>query len=278
MADRSGTVPFALAPVNVIVGHYGVGKTNFALNLALDAAASGLRVTLADMDVVNPYFRSSEYAGLLEERGVRLIAPVFGGAGTSLDVPSLTGAVVPAIEAAYAAAERAGAAEGAAGPEGTDDAPSRVILSERGESKDLPSPREVVIIDAGGDDAGATALARFAPAIRAGEAAVLYVVNERRNLTQTPEEALAVLAEIQETCGLAATGIVNNTHLQGETMLGHIAESVPFAQAVAAAAHLPLVCTTVPKSAIRRETAGSAALTAIPDGYPVEVLVAPPWA
>ena len=95
-------LPFALAPVTVVVGHYGVGKTNFALNLALDAAAAGYEVTLADMDVVNPYFRSSEYASLLEEAGVRLIAPVFGGAGTSLDVPSLTGAVVPAIEAAYA--------------------------------------------------------------------------------------------------------------------------------------------------------------------------------
>lgn len=254
MADRSGAVPFALAPVTVVVGHYGVGKTNFALNLALDAAAAGCEVTLADMDVVNPYFRSSEYAEVLEERGVRLIAPVFGGAGTSLDVPSLTGAVVPAIEAAYAAAaERAGAVSDAV-------------------------PRRIVVIDAGGDDAGATALARFAPAIRAGAAAVLYVVNERRNLTQTPAEALEVLAEIQETCGLAATGIVNNTHLQGETTFEQVAASVPFAQAVAAAAGLPLVCTTVPMSAIRRETAGSGALAAIPDGYPVEVLVAPPWA
>lgn len=260
MADRSGAVPFALAPVTVVTGHYGVGKTNFALNLALDAAAAGCEVTLADMDVVNPYFRSSEYAEVLEERGVRLIAPVFGGAGTSLDVPSLTGAVVPAIEAAYAAAaERAGAAEG-------EGAVSDAV------------PRRIVVIDAGGDDVGATALARFAPAIRAGAAAVLYVVNERRNLTQTPDEALAVLAEIQETCGLAATGVVNNTHLQGETTFEQVAASVPFAQAVAAAAKLPLVCTTVPMSAIRRETAGSGALAAIPDGYPVEVLVAPPWA
>lgn len=244
----------------VVTGHYGVGKTNFALNLALDAAAAGCEVTLADMDVVNPYFRSSEYAGLLEERGVRLIAPVFGGAGTSLDVPSLTGAVVPAIEAAYAAAA------------------ARSDLAESEGAAFESVSRSIVVIDAGGDDAGATALARFAPAIRAGSAAVLYVVNGRRNLTQTPAEALEVLAEIQTKCGLAASGIVNNTHLQGETTLGQVAESVPFAQAVAAAADLPLMCTTVPMSAIRRETAGSATLAAIPDGYPVEVLVAPPWA
>lgn len=240
-------LPFALAPVTVVVGHYGVGKTNFALNMALDAAAAGYEVTLADMDVVNPYFRSSEYAGLLEGAGVRLIAPVFGGAGTSLDVPSLTGAVVPPIEAAYA--------EDAAG-----------------------APRKAVVIDAGGDDVGATALARFAPAIRAGRHDVLYVVNARRNLTQTPDEAVAVLAEIQAKCGLAATAVVNNTHLQGETTLGHIAESVPFAQAVAAKAEVPIACTTVPKSAIRRESDPASALSGLPGGYPVDVLVAPPWA
>ena len=94
--DRE-TAPFevsSLAPVVVVVGHYGVGKTNFALNLALDAAAAGRAVTLADMDVVNPYFRSSEYAAVLDAAGVRLVAPVFAGAGTSLDVPSLTGAEI----------------------------------------------------------------------------------------------------------------------------------------------------------------------------------------
>ena len=82
-ADQAARLPFPLAPVTVVTGHYGVGKTNFALNLALDAAAAGYRVTLSDMDVVNPYFRSNEYRDLLEEAGVRLIAPVFGHAGAS---------------------------------------------------------------------------------------------------------------------------------------------------------------------------------------------------
>ena len=90
-AGASTGLPFPLEPVVVVTGHYGVGKTNFALNLALDAAAAGYRATLADMDVVNPYFRSNEYRDLLEGAGVRLIAPVFGHTGTSLDVPSVTG-------------------------------------------------------------------------------------------------------------------------------------------------------------------------------------------
>ena len=160
-ADQAARLPFPLAPVTVVTGHYGVGKTNFALNLALDAAAAGYRVTLADMDVVNPYFRSNEYRDLLEEAGVRLIAPVFGHAGTSLDVPSVTG------ELAVAAAE--------------------AYRDETG--------RTVVIVDAGGDDVGATALARFAPALAAGPYAMLYVVNAFRNLTQTSADAVAVLRD-----------------------------------------------------------------------------------
>lgn len=245
--SEGSSIPFTLAPVNVIVGHYGVGKTNFALNLALDAAAAGYEVVLADMDVVNPYFRSSEYVALLDDAGVRLIAPVFAGAGTSLDVPSLTGAVVPAIQAAY---DRR-AADG--------------------------NSRQVVIIDAGGDDVGATALARFAPAICQGPHEVLYVVNAFRNLTQDAGAAVEVLREIEAKSGLSATAVVGNSHLQDETTLGHIVESVPFARETAARAGLPLRCITVPMSAIQRENAGSAALADISESYPVRVLVSLPW-
>lgn len=83
--------------ITVICGHYGCGKTNLALNLALEAADAGGRVTLADLDVVNPYFRSYEYQKLLEDKGVRVIAPVF--AGTTLDTPTLSPALFSLFEA-----------------------------------------------------------------------------------------------------------------------------------------------------------------------------------
>ena len=96
--SASGAGLFPLPPVTVVAGHYGAGKTNFSINLALDAAARGYDVVLADLDVVNPYFRSSDYRGLLEERGVRVIAPVM--AGTTLDSPSISGQVSTAIDEA----------------------------------------------------------------------------------------------------------------------------------------------------------------------------------
>jgi len=73
--------------ITVICGHYGCGKTNLALNLAVEAAKSGRRSVIVDMDIVNPYFRSSDYAAFLEKHGVKLIAPVF--ANTTLDTPVL---------------------------------------------------------------------------------------------------------------------------------------------------------------------------------------------
>ena len=73
--------------ITIISGHYGTGKTNLSLNIAIDAAKTGRSVTLVDLDIVNPYFRSSDYKALLEEHGIHLIAP--GSAGTTLDVPAL---------------------------------------------------------------------------------------------------------------------------------------------------------------------------------------------
>ena len=55
----------ALTGILIIAGHYGVGKTNLALNVCVDAARAGKHTTCVDLDIVNPYFRSSDYEDLL---------------------------------------------------------------------------------------------------------------------------------------------------------------------------------------------------------------------
>ncbi len=72
--------------LTVLVGNYGSGKTEIALNLALQKASHG-PAALVDLDIVNPYFRSGEQHTLLEEHGVRVLMPTF--AMSSVDVPAL---------------------------------------------------------------------------------------------------------------------------------------------------------------------------------------------
>lgn len=73
--------------VTLFCGHYGSGKTNIAVNYALHLRAKGLPVAIADIDVVNPYFRTKDSQAELISAGVEVIALPF--ANTSVDLPSL---------------------------------------------------------------------------------------------------------------------------------------------------------------------------------------------
>ena len=155
---------------------------------------------------------------LLDARGIRLVAP--GCAGANVAGPSWAGPSGPAVDGAQRA-----------GRDGDE--------------------RPFVVIDAGGDDAGATALGRFARTVEQAPYEMLYVVNRNRNLTQEPAEAVEVLREIEAKSHWRATCVVNNTHLQHDTDAQVVEQGLPFAQAVAQAAGLPLACTTVPAAAAR---------------------------
>ena len=214
--------------LTIICGHYGCGKTNLSINLALDAVAAGGRVTLVDFDIVNPYFRTSDYADMLNSRGVRVIAPSF--ARTTLDLP-----VMP-----------------------------REVQSIFGRDG-------VAIIDAGGDDAGATVLGRYAEEIMAGDYDMLYVVNRYRALSTTAEEAVTLLREIEYASHLKATAIVNNSHLMRDSTPETILRSLAYAEAVAVATGLPVRGTVIPRF-LEGRLPGS-----LPDVYPVGIYVRPPW-
>ncbi len=212
--------------VTIVCGHYGTGKTNLSINLAIDCAREGHKVTLIDMDVVNPYFRSSDYAEVLTKEGVRVLGPNF--ANSNLDTPSLPAAIGDAI---------------------SDD--------------------EKVIIDVGGDDAGATALGVYRRQISASEPEVIYVINRYRSQTTVPEEAVEILSEIENAAHIKATCIANNSHLKDQTTTEIIYNSIPFAERVSEITGLPIKFTTTP--------AEVDLLNKIPNMYPVSVFVKAPW-
>ena len=82
--------------VTVLTGHYGSGKTSLAVNWALRLSESGRAVTVADLDIVNPYFRTTDRRRELEARGIRLIASQF--ANSNLDLPALPAELYSVVE------------------------------------------------------------------------------------------------------------------------------------------------------------------------------------
>ena len=73
--------------VTIFAGHYGSGKTNIAINYALKIKEKGINVDIADLDIVNPYFRTKDAQQLLEDSGIRLVSSIM--ANTNVDTPAL---------------------------------------------------------------------------------------------------------------------------------------------------------------------------------------------
>jgi hypothetical protein len=83
--------------IRIIIGHYGSGKTEFAVNYAMKLAESGRKTALADMDIVNPYFRSREKAEVMETAGIKVIS---GNRGhhANLDLPMVSAEVLTPLQ------------------------------------------------------------------------------------------------------------------------------------------------------------------------------------
>ena len=73
--------------LTIFAGHYGSGKTNIAVNYALRLAKEGKKVCIADLDIVNPYFRTKDSEEELNEHGIHLISPQY--ANSNVDLPAL---------------------------------------------------------------------------------------------------------------------------------------------------------------------------------------------
>ena len=209
--------------ITLFAGHYGSGKTNIALNYARMLKRAGEKVAIADLDIVNPYFRTKDSAADLAAEGIDLVVSDF--ANSNVDFPAMPKEIYALVAA----------------PEiGTE----------------CPTPRAKVVIDVGGDDRGALALGRYVPDIKAeGDYEMLAVVNAARPLTRTPQDAVEVLREIEAACQLPFTGIVNNTNLGPQTTAETVLGSKAYADEIAALMGVPVrfTCAT---AAIAKELEG----------------------
>lgn len=218
---------YGLSNTIVITGHYGSGKTNLALNLALALRENGKDVKLADLDIVNPYFRSGDYAAMLNNRGIEVIASEYSG--TTLDIPALTARLDAAIGSG-----------------------------------------SILIIDAGGDDAGAHVLGRYSSRIIAAGYSMLYVVNRYRFLTPDSDDSIRLLRDIEAAGRLKATHIVSCPNLGAETTAGHIINAADFTNEISQKTGLPVAFTAVSRTLIDDIGIDGTVL-------PVDIIVKAPW-
>ena len=188
--------------ITLFAGHYGSGKTNIALNFArlVRRDMPKAEVAVADLDIVNPYFRTKDSAADLAAEGIDLVVSDF--ANSNVDFPAMPREIYPLV---------------------APSSRTRVVMDVGGDDRGaLALGRYVDDIRSGGDWD------------------MLAVVNASRPLTRTTGDAVEVLREIESACGLPFTGIVNNTNLGQATTAADVLASRPFAEEVAAAMGLPL--------------------------------------
>ena len=189
----------------VIVGNYGSGKTEVSINLAVERKFAGTDVRVADLDLVNPYFRTREARETLARIGIEVVLPP--PQYMHADLPILTPAIAGMIRA----------------------------------------PAQLTILDAGGDDAGATVLAALSHVLKGKDIRVLQVVNPFRPFTETVEGCLKIRREIENASKLTINGIIGNANLIDETTTAEIYSGYDFVRNLSGEAGIPLEFITVAK-------------------------------
>ena len=193
--------------ITLFAGHYGSGKTNLAVNYAMYLKERHERVVIADLDIVNPYFRTKDSTELLKNHGIEIISPEF--ANSNVDLPALPSELYGVVQ----------------------------------------NRLRHAVLDIGGDDRGAYALGRYAPYIlEENDYEMIFVANFCRPLTQTPEDALEVMREIEQAGGIAFTAIVNNTNLGNMTVPETVYDGLKNCEKLSKLSGLPILFTSVDKA------------------------------
>ena len=194
----------------IVTGHYGSGKTEFAVSLALLIASENSgRLAIIDLDIVNPYFRSREQRDLLRSAGISVFGSAFDEEVT-VELPALGASLRAPLE----------------------DKNCRVI------------------VDVGGNDRGSLVLNQVSKYMTDDESTILTVINANRPDTKDLSGALEHIAAIEYATGLAISGIVNNSHLLRETTAATILEGHELCKKVCEKTGKQLWCDCYPKGIV----------------------------
>ena len=190
--------------ITLIVGHYGSGKTEFAVNLVLDLKKKFDKVAILDMDIANPYFRSRERQAMLVEKGITIQFNSFGYDITE-DLPALTACMKTPLEnKEYTVVADVGG----------DDSGARVL-----------NQFSKYFVDE-------------------SDCEMLMVVNANRPETTDLEGALYHINAITAETGLRVQGLINNTHLLRETTTDEIIKGYRLCERIKEKTGIPVAYNT----------------------------------
>jgi hypothetical protein len=200
--SRGGN-PILKTKITILSGHFGSGKTEIAINLALAEKQKHEKVAVNDLDIINPYFRSRDVSSLFQQHDVELISP--NNRLATSDLPIVSGEIY------------------------------RV----------LHDYRYRIIIDAGGDKDGATALGQYYHEWKELNPELLFVLNSNRPYVSTLEGALYTVRQIERASRLKVTGIINNANIASETTMEDIEKGFELGSSLAEELEIPLMYTTI---------------------------------
>lgn len=191
--------------VKVLIGNYGSGKSELALNFAMQAAARGEKTELIDLDMVNTYFRLTERGKMIEQKEIRLVSPNFACSG--IETLSLPAEVASAFVLDW----------------------DSVIFDVGGD-------------DVGATALGR--YHEDFMALEPGALEVLNVVNIRRPLSSTVEKILRLQEGMQAHARLSITGMINNTNLATMTGVEELRAGYEVLKEVSDITGIPVAYTT----------------------------------
>lgn len=215
----------------VIVGNFGSGKTEVSINLAVNRKRAGLDVKIADLDLVNPYFRTREARKPLSELGIEVVVP--DERYLQADLPILSPVISGLIR----------------------------------------RPSALTLIDAGGNDVGATVLAALADSLRNKSVHMFQVVNPYRPFTDTIERCLKMRGEIEKASKMTINGIIGNANLIDDTSVDNVYSGYDFVKALSDESLLPLKFITAPIELLPQIDTKRFSCAVLP----IERQLVPPW-
>ena len=188
----------------ILLGNYGSGKTEIAVNLAVNGAREGLRTLVIDLDKVNDYFRMSDRVELLAEKNINLVSPTFAGKG--ITPSSMSAAVASAFT----------------------DSWDLVVFDVGGDSAGALSLGRYHPDFAAFD----------------GQLQVYDIVNVFRPLSETPGKILKLMEEMEGFARQKVTGFVNNSNLLNYASADDLRRGYDVIRAASEQSGIPVAHTT----------------------------------